>query len=300
MARFKFDLTRKSTWKRILSVVLATLLLAGAVFGIVKLTQFLRNEKKTVNPSWSVGGLLSTDGEFDKAEKNSIYTEEAFSAKGLEIELDFDSTVTYQVFFYDKLDNYISCTEVYEKSATIDVPLYALARIEVNPISSDDDLIDAEIKWYNKHKYSSQLTIRVDKEQSYKQKDFTRISLKDDDVFTFHSGMRVKNYYDEETLEPRYRIEPSESDVYYEWQIDRDVSCAFLLFDLKEEILEENYFIQVFVVHEDDTFENYDTLEVEKLSVDNLIEVSKGDRFIVTTDIPFNNSADMNAYFYFV
>lgn len=179
MARFKFDLTRKSTWKRILSVVLATLLLAGAVFGIVKLTQFLRDKKETINPSFVIGKIDETTGVCDSNVKTSICTEEAFEAKGLEVVLDFDNNVSYQVFWYDAQNNFSHCTEELRTGKEFYTFAGYKARVEITPLNLEDD----EIKWYNKHKYTSQVDIRVDKDQTIDKDDFTEVTL-ESDMFT--------------------------------------------------------------------------------------------------------------------
>ena len=188
MARMKFDLTRKSTWKKILNVGLAVLFVAGAIFGVVKLSGRLKDDKKKISPIWEVGVISEKDGKADPDAKTSIYTKDAFDAKGLEIELDFDSDVTYQVFWYDSVGEYVATytsTEMNKGYAPY-APAGHKARIEITPVISEED-DDGEISWLETFKYSKQIEIRVDKNQELKAKDFTEHTLAEG-MFTKHEG----------------------------------------------------------------------------------------------------------------
>ena len=177
-------LFRKGKVKKIVAIVLGLVSVAGAVFGISALAKYAKEEQKTIKPAFSVGGLTEM-GLYEETD-DTIYTKDAFEAKGLEIKLDFDSNVKYQVFFYDKLDKFISCTEVYTESQDISVPLEARARLEVTPIWGPDAPLEKEIKWYETAKYASQLEIRVDKRQELLEKDFIKYNL--NDIFTVKTG----------------------------------------------------------------------------------------------------------------
>lgn len=168
---------KRFTWKKALSVVMALVSVAGAVFGIVKLSETLKDDTKEINPKFEVGGLITETGLYDPDEKAAIYTKDAFSAKGLEVKLDFDATVKYQVFFYDKLDNFISATEVFTRSEDIAVPIGAYARFEVTPVWGEDAPLEKEVKWYEVNGYANQLDIRVDKDQRLLESDFTKYSI---------------------------------------------------------------------------------------------------------------------------
>ena len=186
MARMKFDLTRKSTWKKILSVGLAVLLVAGAIFGVVKLSERLKEDKKKINPGWTVGVVDTTNGKADTTAKSSIYTTEAFDAKGLEIELDFDADCTYQIFWFNKVGEFVYSSEELSKGSEQYAPAGYKARVEVTPNLSNDE--DGEISWLETFKYSKQIEIRVDKNQNLEAKDFKEVALTESAVFTAHKG----------------------------------------------------------------------------------------------------------------
>lgn len=174
---YKKSFMSKKDWKNLLITIVVVILTLTLVSGV---TTLFKADTKTIHPVFTVGGIDETNGEHVDTE-GSIYTKDAFECKGLAVQLDFDSHVTYQAFFYDNLDNYISASPVYDQGAELDVPEDAVyARLEVTPIweeinvdeEADTDTEadeDAEpenvIKWYDVSKYANQLTITVLNEQ---------------------------------------------------------------------------------------------------------------------------------------
>ncbi|MBQ4535359.1 MAG: hypothetical protein IJA22_00885, partial [Clostridia bacterium] len=152
--------TNKSK-KTILSIVLIALsciLVFGLVFGIAKTVG--DKDTKTIHPSFSVGSLTA-DGKYEESE-NQIYTKKAFECTGLNVALDFDAEITYQIFFYNYdgtfLESTTSLSEHYKDSA----PLFAThARIVITPNE------DEEIKFYEVSGYANQISIKVDKVQGF-------------------------------------------------------------------------------------------------------------------------------------
>ena len=186
MAKLWNKFKRKNFWGKILSLALALIVGIGSIAGVTALVKHLRDEKKTISPVFWVGGLTEA-GIYEETD-DMIYTKNAFEAKGLEVKLDFDSNVKYQVFFYDELDKFVSCTEVYTESAKISVPLECSARMEITPIWGPDAPLEKEIKWYQVGKYASQVEIRVDKNQERMESDFTAYKLSDTTYFTKYEG----------------------------------------------------------------------------------------------------------------
>ncbi len=148
----------KKDWRNVAITVVVVLLTFAVVAGVAS---FFDSHTKTIYPTFYVGGIDETTGEHVETD-GSIYTRKSFDCEGLVVELDFDSHVTYQVFYYDELDNYISASSVYEKGAELDVPENAVsARIVVTPIwdelNVEED--DQNIKWYDVSEYANQLKI---------------------------------------------------------------------------------------------------------------------------------------------
>lgn len=163
--RIKF--MTKKTISQVLSVVLLCALCFGAVFGISALSNKLKEDKKVIHPVFEVGGIDS-EGKGDKDMDTSIYTKEAFACDGLEIKLDFDAKVAYSVYFYTKHDSYVGSSLNNTTSKRISVPYNAThARLVIIPIW-DDDVKNADrvCHWYDTAKYSSQLEIKVYKDQN--------------------------------------------------------------------------------------------------------------------------------------
>ena len=148
----------KTVLKSILCALLALLILGGVAVGIVALVNYSQENSKTINPAWAVGGL-DANGEY-RATKGSIYTLKTFNCLGLLVTIDFNAKVSYQVYFYDSDNTFISCTGILT-SAFDEVPTIATkARIVVTP--NDDD----NISWTEKNGYAKQITINVSKNQS--------------------------------------------------------------------------------------------------------------------------------------
>ena len=185
----KFSLTSKRTWKKILSISVATLMIAATVFGFVKLAKYASREKTTVSPSWEIGTINETTGKANSAQKTSLITSEAFNAYGLEIEVDFEANAKYQVFFYDSVGTMFKKSEELDEGSQFKVDYGCQVRVELIPDLTNDE--DGQISWWEKWNYSRQITIRVKKNQTLEAKDFAEYALTDTTVFNSKVGQRV-------------------------------------------------------------------------------------------------------------
>lgn len=154
-------LGKNSKLYRLLTILLVAVTAFGAIFGIYKLVEKSKEKTKVIRPSYSIGAL-SEQGDYVE-NKQSLYTKEAFDCKGLKIETDFDSNITYEVFFYDKDGNFVSKTEAQTKNYSTVPETAVMARISIAPVKPDKDF---EFTFFNKYKYSNQLKITVDKDQT--------------------------------------------------------------------------------------------------------------------------------------
>ncbi len=154
----RINLKRKTTWKKIGTIVLSVVLALGSVVGVTALIQKIEEDTlKTVTPTYSVGGL-NTSGAWQETD-SSIYTKNAFECQGLKITPSFDSTISYQVFFYDSNDTFMYSTQELT-SKFENAPLSAkYARVLIIPKNDD------KVAWYETLKYSTQLKIEVNKSQ---------------------------------------------------------------------------------------------------------------------------------------
>ena len=210
--RIKYKTKKNLT--RVLSIVLICLAVFGAACGISTMRGKGDDGKHTINPTFAVGGLNAQGKYFETDE--SIYTAKAFECEGLEIKLRFDADITYQVFYYNELDNFVSCSTVYTKSAKAVAPNDAeYARLVVTPVwDSEVDLENRVCHWYDIYKYSSQIEVIVSdaSEEDVNLADvlaytksgdtytFERAAVRGYDVIEVHGaadGTLKVTYYDE-------------------------------------------------------------------------------------------------------
>ncbi|MGN1052233.1 MAG: hypothetical protein ACI4SH_02445 [Candidatus Scatosoma sp.] len=147
----------------ILLVVLCLGIVGGGIAGIVKLTDSGKLDTKTISSTkFSVGGLDS-NGKYMNTNA-SIYTKEAFECQGLEVSLDFDNEIEYQIYFYDQNNDFVHTTGKLSGAFVKDsVPFFAkYARIVVTP-KNDEVVSTLEVA-----KYAGQLTVKVNREQGFK------------------------------------------------------------------------------------------------------------------------------------
>lgn len=162
----------KQTLKTILLGALGIGAIVGVASGVNALVEKNDEDLKVIHPVFEVGGLNEADGKYEKSDK-TLYTKTAFECQGLEIKLDFDNTIKYQVFFYESDGDFISSTPVYDGNSELEVPLFAThARIELTPnwaeMGEDYDTEKEQIvKWYEAPKYASQIEVKVAKEQVF-------------------------------------------------------------------------------------------------------------------------------------
>ena len=154
------DMKKKT--KRILSIVLivAAVLLVAAVFTIGRNRA---DEGYDLVKVEFERGALDTVGKYTET-KGSIYTKEAFECGSeVRIKLDFDSNVTYQLFFYDENEDFVESSDELMKTTTVSAPDGAVyCRLVVTPEwDADVDEDDQIVRLWNVNKYAKQLTVMV-------------------------------------------------------------------------------------------------------------------------------------------
>ena len=149
----------KGIIKKIALVLAGVVALSAVGFGVAKLVEFVKDDLKTISPVFDVGNL-GTDGKFVDDE-STLYTKEAFQCDGLQIKLDFDNQIEYQIYFYDDLDNFVESTEVLS-AAYSETVHDGYARIVIMPTNDEDE----KISLTERVTYPGQMTIKVMKEQN--------------------------------------------------------------------------------------------------------------------------------------
>lgn len=182
----KLKVKTKSIIKKVALALAGVVAITAVGFGVKAIVDYTKNDLQTANLSYDVGNLGS-DGKYVNDE-STLYTKEAFACYGLQVKPDFDSTVNYQIFYYDILDNYISATEIMSDGYSGEAPVNgAYARIVIEPREDED----GKISFTEKIKYPSQLEIKVKKNQDingrygvFKGKVLQVVSDTDSLVFT--------------------------------------------------------------------------------------------------------------------
>ena len=108
-----------------LIVVLILAAVGGGTAGIISLVDSDKFDTKNISDlSFGVGGLDST-GKYMSTDK-SIYTKDAFECQGLSVSLEFDSEISYQIYFYDQNNDFVHTTGKLESAFVSDsIPFFA-------------------------------------------------------------------------------------------------------------------------------------------------------------------------------
>ena len=175
---------RKINWKRVI-VIVCVVVLAISCLGVIS-SCFKKDNTKTISASAFTRGGLDENGEHVETKK-SLVTEEAFACIGLRVVPDFDSHLTYDVYYYDYQDNLIEKRVGLKKTYDEDFPLVKTCRIVIHPEGADDK--DFEIGYFDVRDIAKKLTITVDKEQEYLYE--SSLNLYDEDTLT--TGKSVFN-----------------------------------------------------------------------------------------------------------
>ena len=172
-------MSRRSRWnlRRILSLVLAVLMIAGVVAGIAALTTHLTADKEEVDADFERGGINEKGIQFET--DGSMYSK-LFAAQGLEIELDFDAHLKYQIFwYYANNGKFNYCTEITTLGGAWYAPAGCYARIVITPDWEYIEDDDKEISWYETWGYANDITIKVNKDQTSPEYTYSLVNLKD-------------------------------------------------------------------------------------------------------------------------
>ena len=160
MKKFKI---KKKTWKTICAIALATVVVVGATAGIANLANTNEDGYEKVAVKYEIGGLTS-NGKYEESEK-TLYTKAGFNVedKTVFVDIDFDATVQYQLFYYNENDEFLSATEVMTVDYTAEAPEGAVTcRVEITPVWSEDTEKDNQkVTWLNKGGFTDQLKLNV-------------------------------------------------------------------------------------------------------------------------------------------
>ena len=157
----KFTRKTKETFKKVLALVLSFTAVIGCVALIANFTGADKDGYKTVNPTFSVGGLSELTGRPTENEC-ALYTKELIVCTGIKLSADFDSDIKYVLHLYDEDDKWISCIEndglnmTQEELDTMEPAVYGV-RIAIYPENDADE----KISLFERATYANQLTVKI-------------------------------------------------------------------------------------------------------------------------------------------
>ena len=149
--------SRKVSFKKVFGLILL-LLVVVTVVGVI--TAYTGKETKTISATEFSRGGLDEFGEYVKTDK-TLYTKDMFKCKGLKITQDFESNLSYRVYFYGYDEKFLTSSETFRKETKeFDVPSYAkYARVVLIPDGDED------IGFFDVYSIANDVEITVSKEQ---------------------------------------------------------------------------------------------------------------------------------------
>lgn len=162
----KFRTSQKINVKTIVVGVVVAALIIAVFAGAMALSNKggdVAEGYKSVKVSYSIGAL-DANGKYKESD-SSLYTKDAFECEaGVKATLEFDSTIKYQIFFYDELDKFLSASETLDETDKTAAPEGAVyARIMITPVwDSETEEDDRVVTWLNQGDYTKQITISVE------------------------------------------------------------------------------------------------------------------------------------------
>ena len=150
---FENHITQDKT-KWIISFVLIAVLIIGLAGVIIKL---IGDEPKQIRPSAYTVATLNDEGKEVKSDEH-ICTKDYFTVDGLRCEIIDDADITYELYFYDEDEEFISSSGIYDTEYREYPPSGAkYFKVVITPKS------DGEITTTEKRGYAKQLTITIER-----------------------------------------------------------------------------------------------------------------------------------------
>lgn len=173
---------------------LPLLLIVSLLLGVVAVTvKFAKSDTKTILASaFNVGTVNAETGKYEKSEK-AIYTKDAFECSGLTVKRAFNTTSTYQIFWYNVDQMYIGCTDVLDEWFVADnIPeMASFARIAIYPSMRDKsgkDIDGFSVKFYDVASIAQEFTVTVLRDQTENTADMMAVAR-------LHSNFSVAQAY---------------------------------------------------------------------------------------------------------
>ena len=160
--------SRKVSFKKVFGLILLLLVVVTVVGSI---TAYKSRDTKTISSTEFSRGGLDESGEYVKTDK-TLYTKEMFECKGLKITQDFESNLSYRVYFYGYDEKFLTFSDRFHKeNKEFDVPSYAkYARVVLIPDGDED------ISFFDVYGIANDVEITVSKEQPDAPVDYYQLA----------------------------------------------------------------------------------------------------------------------------
>lgn len=177
--------------RKLISLILCFGVIIGLIFVITKVADKFNSDLKTIHPSYVIGGL-DANGEYLEC-KDKLVFEEIIKYDSISIDVDFDSKISYEIFYYDYEDNFISSSGILNGKFEEESDYTKFIRLVIIPEFSSDE--EPEIKFYQKLKYTTDLTIKV-KENKNSTLQFAIFINNVPYSYNFEEGMTWNEFID--------------------------------------------------------------------------------------------------------
>ena len=163
MKRYK-NFKNRINWKTVIITVISVALVAAlGVTAVSLFNQKNKDEDGFYTPvlNFAIGGL-NEDGTYKETD-GSLYTREAIEADKVKVALDFESNVTYTLYFYDEFDEFVSGGVSLGKGSETTLPEGATHfRLVITPTWGEDvEPEDQKVTILNKNSFIKQLTVSI-------------------------------------------------------------------------------------------------------------------------------------------
>ena len=156
---------RRINFKSILGIVLIIILVFAVIGGIGSCA---KDETDNVSMFEFERGDLDKNGQHVES-KRAVYTKKAFECLGLKCTPDFDSHLSYSVYYYDSEDNFLDSVTGLTRTYEYDHPFATHARVVIYPdVPEDENEDDYEIPFYKVYTVANKLDITVSEKQTNK------------------------------------------------------------------------------------------------------------------------------------
>jgi hypothetical protein len=142
----------------LLLCVIAVGLVASAVVGAADDSDYKRTHLR-----WDVGGI-DENGAYNPELENSIYTVKSLECSAISLAADFDSDISYSVYFYDENDEFIQVIQNDGRELEVEGDSFPETAVSVRIVITPNDDENGKIGLFEKSKYANQLTVKIQTE----------------------------------------------------------------------------------------------------------------------------------------